>query len=181
MKPEDQNVLLAVGGGIAAYKSADLCSKLVQRGYSVQAIMTASATEFLGAATLTALTGRPVAQAVFDDRFPLGAHIELPAWSSVLIVAPTTANLLAKFACGIADDLLSTLYLHYTGRVLLAPAMSHAMWNHAAVQRNLALVTNDGCQVVGPDQGWLSCRKKGDGRMSSPESILERMEELIAK
>ncbi|MEM9364587.1 MAG: flavoprotein [Planctomycetota bacterium] len=181
MEPKDQNVLLAVGGGIAAYKSADLCSKLVQRGHSVQVIMTAAASEFLGPATLAALTGRPVARAIFDERFPLGAHIELPAWSDLLVIAPTTADLLAKFANGLADDLLSTLYLHHTGQVLLAPAMSHAMWSHPAVQRNLATVTTDGCHVVGPEHGWLSCRKKGEGRMSDPESILNRMEELIAK
>ena len=167
-------VLLAVGGGIAAYKSAMLCSRLVQDGHDVRTAMTRSATKFLGPPTLAALSGKPVATSVFDTMGqPLGPHIELTQEIDLMIVAPTTANLLAKFACGIADDLVSTIYLQAQCPVLLAPAMSAAMWEKPSVQRNVSQLKEDGCHFVGPDAGWLSCRELGAGRMSEPDAILE--------
>ncbi|QEG00675.1 Phosphopantothenoylcysteine decarboxylase [Stieleria maiorica] len=174
-------ILLAVGGGIAAYKAAMLCSRLAQRGYQVQTVMTRSATEFLGPATLAALSGRGVGLDGFDNKHPLGSHIELARDVDLMIVAPATANLIAKFAHGVADDLVSTLYLQNTAPVLVAPAMSDPMWNKPAVGRNVDQLAADGCHLIGPDSGWLSCRVKGMGRMSDPEAILDRATEILAR
>lgn len=180
MSEPGRAVLLAVGGGIAAYKSAFLCSRLVQCGYDVRVVMTRAAGEFVGASALAALSGKPVGQEVFDGgRYPLGAHIELAADVDLMVVAPTTANMLAKFATGIADDLVSTLYLQVDGPVLLAPAMSAAMWSKPSVQRNVVQLRDDGCHFVGPESGWLSCRVSGEGRMSEPDEILAAAEELL--
>ncbi|MEO1527470.1 MAG: flavoprotein [Planctomycetota bacterium] len=175
-----RRILLAVGGGIAAYKAATVCSRLAQAGHSVQPVMTASATQFLGAATLAALSGRSVPSGTFDPGHPLGSHIELADEIDLMIVAPATANLLAKFASGMADDLVSTLYLQNVAPVLLAPAMSDPMWTKAAVQRNVAQLREDGCEFVGPESGWLSCRVMGMGRMSEPETILAAATKLLS-
>ncbi|MCG8650443.1 MAG: phosphopantothenoylcysteine decarboxylase [Pirellulales bacterium] len=180
MSQQGPEVLLAIGGGISAYKSAILCSRLVQDGFSVRAAMTEAATRFVGPATLAALSGRPVATTVFEAAFPMGAHIELAQDLDLMIVAPATANLMAKFAGGIADDLVSTVYLQIECPVLLAPAMSASMWNKAAVQRNVDQLRADGCHWVGPDSGWLSCRQRGQGRMSDPEQIIKAVHSLIA-
>jgi phosphopantothenoylcysteine decarboxylase/phosphopantothenate--cysteine ligase len=180
MSETGRAVLLAVGGGIAAYKSASLCSRLVQCGYRVRVTMTRSATEFVGAAALAALSGRPVAQDVFDSQsYPLGAHIELAEAIDLMVVAPATANLMAKFASGLADDVVSNLYLQCVAPVLIAPAMSSAMWSKPSVQRNVAQLREDGCHFVGPETGWLSCRVSGEGRMSEPDEILAAAEELL--
>ncbi len=177
---DGRSVLLAVGGGIAAYKSAFLCSRLVQCGYEVRVAMTHSAGEFIGAATLSALSGKPVAKEVFKtDRHPLGPHIELAEDVDLMVVAPATANLMAKFACGVADDLVTNLFLQVASPVLIAPAMSNAMWEKPSVQRNVAQLRDDGCHFVGPETGWLSCRVSGEGRMSEPEEILAAAEELL--
>lgn len=170
-------VLLAVGGGIAAYKSAALCSRLVQDGYQVRAVMTASSQQFIGAATLAALTGRPVATDTFSaDTHPLGTHIELTRDADLMLVAPATANLMAKFAHGIADDVVSTLYLQASCPVWIAPAMSDQMWNKPSVQRNVDQLKIDGCHFIGPDKGWLSCRVQGDGRMADPDAIFQEVQ-----
>ncbi|MCA9141039.1 MAG: phosphopantothenoylcysteine decarboxylase [Planctomycetales bacterium] len=174
-----KRVLLVVGGGIAAYKAAVICSRLAQAGHHVQTVMTRSATEFLGPATLAALSGRPVGLDGFDSRYPLGAHIEMALDVDVMIVAPATANLIAKFAHGIADDLASTIYLQNTAPVLVAPAMSDPMWNKPSLARNVAQLVDDGCEIIGPDSGWLSCRVKGMGRMVDPETILGRVAEIL--
>jgi phosphopantothenoylcysteine decarboxylase/phosphopantothenate--cysteine ligase len=180
MSKQGRAILLAVGGGIAAYKSAILCSRLAQAGHDVRTAMTKSAAQFIGAATLSALSGRSVASGMFDASYPLGAHIEVARELDLMIVAPTTANLLAKFANGTADDLVSTLYLQVECPVLLAPAMSATMWSKPAVKRNLDVLRDDGCQIVGPETGWLSCRVSGDGRMSEPETILQAADVLLA-
>ena len=179
MSNQGRAILLAVGGGIAAYKSAMLCSRLVQAGHDVRTAMTKSAEQFIGAATLAALSGRAVGQDMFAAGLPLGAHIELARDLDLLIVAPTTANLLAKFAHGVSDDLVSTLYLQVECPVLLAPAMSSAMWSKPAVQRNIAQLRDDGCHVVGPETGWLSCRVSGAGRMSEADEILAAAANLL--
>ena len=167
-------VLLAIGGGIAAYKSAALCSQLVQSGIDVRVAMSGSATRFIGPATLSALSGKPVATETIDpNAYPLGAHIELPRDVDLMIIAPATANVMAKFAHGIADDLLSTLYLQNESPVLVAPAMSHAMWTKPAVQRNVIRLREDGVNFIGPAEGWLSCRESGQGRMSEPDEIFQ--------
>lgn len=169
---DGREVLVGVSGGIASYKSAMLVSRLIQDGAGVTVVMTESATRFVGAATFEALTGRGVVTGLFGDpRFPLGAHVQLAQRSDLLVVAPATANFLAKAATGLADDALSTLYLAFTGPCLCAPAMNSAMWEKAAVQRNLASLIDDGLQVVGPGDGWLSCRSQGAGRMAEAEEI----------
>jgi phosphopantothenoylcysteine decarboxylase/phosphopantothenate--cysteine ligase len=175
-----QNVILAIGGGIAAYKSAALCSKLAQAGYQVRVAMTSAATEFIGAATLSALSGRPVATGSFDSgKWPLGPHIELAENADLMIVAPATANLIGQFANGLASDLVATLYLQVECPVLIAPAMSSSMWCKQSVQRNMETLRNDGCNIIGPDAGWLSCRKTGSGRMSEPEAILQAAQKIL--
>lgn len=168
-----QRILLAIGGGIAAYKSADLCSKLAQANYDVRVVMTRSAVQFVGETTLAALSGKPVATGSFDPAFALGAHIELVQDLDAMVIAPATADLLAKLAHGIADDLVTTAYLQNTSPVIIAPAMSDAMWRKPSVQRNLTTVIEDGVEVVGPETGWLSCRVQGTGRMSDPTKLLE--------
>lgn len=175
-----KSVLLGVAGGIAAYKAADLCSKLAQSGYQVQVVMTRGALEFIGEATLAALSGRPVATQSFDARYPLGPHIELARGVDVFVVAPATAATLARLAHGVADDLLSTLYLQNTAPVVLAPAMSDPMWSQPSVQRNIEILRGDGCHVVGPEKGWLSCRVQGTGRMSEPAKIIAEINALIS-
>ncbi len=179
MNSRRKKILLAIGGGIAAYKSAVLCSRLAQAGFDVRVAMTRSATTFIGPPTLAALSGNAVAIEMFDDRYPLGPHIELADGIEVMIVAPATANLIAKFAHGLADDLISTLYLQVACPVLIAPAMSAPMWSKPSVQRNVQRLAEDGCHFVGPESGWLSCRVIGEGRMSEPESILTAAQSLI--
>ena len=168
-----QEIVVGVTGGIAAYKTAALVSDLVQSDFGVSVVMTRAARKFVGPATFRALTGRGVYTDVFDRRFPLGAHIELARQSQLMCIAPASADFLAKAAHGVADDLLSTLLLSFTGPVLVAPAMNVEMWESPAVQRNLAQLTKDGVHLVGPQEGWLSCRDKGMGRMSEPTSIKE--------
>ena len=176
---QGRELIVGVTGGIAAYKTAALVSQLVQAGAGVTVVMTAAAKEFVGPATFAALTGRPVATEVFSDNSPLGAHITLAAKTNLLCVAPATANFLAKAAHGMADDLLSTLYLSFTGPVLLAPAMNCEMWAKPAVQRNVAQLRSDGVQFVDPEEGWLSCRTRGVGRMAAPERIYAAIQQLL--
>ena len=176
-----REIVLGVSGGVAAYKSAALASLLVQGGAGVTAVLTRAARRFVGAATFAALTGRPVASRTFDPALhPLGGHIELAARADLLVVAPATADFLAKAAHGSADDLLSTLLLCAECPVLVAPAMNSAMWGKAAVQRNVRQVEADGMTVVPPGTGWLSCRQQGTGRMAEPSEILAAIEEALA-
>jgi phosphopantothenoylcysteine decarboxylase/phosphopantothenate--cysteine ligase len=175
---QGREILIGVTGGIAAYKTAALVSQLVQAGAGVSAILTRAAEEFIGQATFAALTGRPVYMKIFSPAEPLGAHITL-ANADVLCVAPATANFLAKAAGGLADDLLSTLYLSFTGPVILAPAMNCEMWAKPAVQRNVAQLRGDGVIFVDPEEGWLSCRTRGVGRMAAPEKIYAAIEEAL--
>ena len=173
---------MGVAGGVAAYKTAALVSRLAQAGAGVSVVMTASAREFIGPSTLAALSGRPIADQMFaSGEHPLGAHIDLARRGELLCIAPATANLLAKAATGLADDLLSTLLLAFTGPVLLAPAMNSEMWEKPAVERNVKQLADDGFHFVGPEQGWLSCRQQGAGRMAEPEAIYEAIAGLLAK
>jgi phosphopantothenoylcysteine decarboxylase len=175
-----RELIIGVSGGIAAYKTAALVSRLVQAGAGVSVVLTPTAREFIGAATFAALTGRPVLEHAFDDQaHPLGAHIDLAEQAELMCIAPATANVLAKAATGLADDLLSTLLLSFTGPVLMAPAMNCEMWEKVPVQRNVAQLRADGVHFVGPDEGWLSCRKRGVGRMSQPDAIYAAIAELL--
>jgi phosphopantothenoylcysteine decarboxylase len=177
---KDAEIIVGVAGGVAAYKAADLVSKLVQKGFGVRVVMTRAAEEFIGAATFAALSGRPVSKDAFDSNaFPLGAHIELARKSDLLVVAPATANFIARAAHGLADDLLSTLYLSFTGPVIVAPAMNCEMWEKPVVQRNVNQLRTDGVQIAGPGEGWLSCRQKGAGRMIEPAELLVLIEDVL--
>lgn len=176
-----REIVIGITGGIAAYKTAMLVSQLVQAGHQVRVAMTASAEHFVAPATFAALTGRPVASRVFDDaQHPLGAHIELAEAADLLCVAPATANFLAKAAQGLADDLLSTLYLAFAGPVLVAPAMNNVMWEKPAVQRNIAQLRADGVVLIEPEEGWLSCRKAGKGRMAGPDVLFAAVQHRLS-
>ena len=175
----NQRVVVGISGGIAAYKSAALVSRLVQRGFDVSVVLTDSAQQFVGPATFAALCNRAPITNAFDPRFPLGPHIELAADCKLFIVAPATAHVIASCAFGLADCLLSTLYLNMECPVVFAPAMSTSMWEKPAVIRNVDQLKSDGVHVIGPDTGWLSCRRVGAGRMSEPESILAACEQFL--
>ena len=175
-------VLIGVTGGVAAYKTAALVSQLVQADIGVTVVMTEAAQEFVGRATFAALSGRPVAVSSFDSAsFPLGAHIALAERADLYCIAPATADFLAKAANGVADSLVSTLYLTVTSSVLVAPAMNCEMWEKASVQRNVAQLVEDGVHLVGPDEGWLSCRRKGFGRMAAPEAIADAIHSQLGR
>ncbi len=175
-------IIVGVSGGIAAYKTAVLVSQLVQNDIGVSVVMTRAAQKFVGPATFQALTGRPVATRTFQrDSHPLGPHIELARQAELLCIAPATAHLLGQAACGLADDLLSTLLLSFTGPVVLAPAMNRQMWSKPSVQRNVATLRDDGYHFVGPEEGWQSCRDQGVGRMSEPEEIAAVVQDLLGR
>lgn len=175
-----REIVVGVTGGIAAFKSAALVSQLVQAGAGVTVVMTAGAEKFVGPATFAALTRRPVAREIFDERqYPLGAHIELATRGELLCVAPATADFLGKVANGLADDLLSTLYLSFAGPVLVAPAMNAEMWAKPSVQRNVRQLLEDGVRFVSPEDGWLSCRVRGVGRMAAPETIASEIAQVL--
>lgn len=176
----DCEVLLGVCGGVAAYKSADLCSRLVQRGARVSVILTDSASQFIGRSTFEALTGRPV----HDDQFTprehyQGEHIGLGRRARLAIIAPATARTIARIALGLSDDLLSTTLLVCRCPILVAPAMNANMWDAPAVQRNIAQLRADGVHLVGPGEGWLSCGQIGAGRMAEPLEILDSIPRLL--
>jgi len=178
---QDREILLGVSGGVAAYKAAELCSRLVQRGAKVTVIMTESAHRFIGATTFEALTGRPVYSDAFHAKEHFqGEHIGLARRASLVIIAPATAQTIARLVHGMADDLLSTTVLVTTAPVLVAPAMNCEMWAKPSVQRNVAQLTADGFQLVGPESGWLSCGQIGAGRMAEPAQILNRVEEILS-
>jgi phosphopantothenoylcysteine decarboxylase len=174
---KDRELLIGVTGGIAAYKTAALVSQLVQAGARVSVIMTRSARKLVGPRTFEALTGRPVGTAVFG---PGGhPHIELARKAEVFCIAPATANILAKAAWGLADDLLSTVILAFDGPVIMAPAMNCEMWKKRAVQRNAAQLRADGMVLIDPEEGYLSCGEVGAGRMASPERIFKVIAEQL--
>jgi phosphopantothenoylcysteine decarboxylase/phosphopantothenate--cysteine ligase len=168
-------ILLGVGGGIAAYKAAELARLLMQSGHQVQVVMTAAAEQFVRPLTFAALTGRKV----LTDLFVIEAaieHISVAQEHEVLVVAPATADLMAKLAHGLADDFLSTVYLAFTGTVILAPAMNVNMWQHAATQANLETLRRRGHRIIEPGSGYLACGMTGPGRLAEPEEIAAAVE-----
>jgi len=172
-----RELLIGVTGGIAAYKTAALVSRLVQAGAGVSVVMTRSATELVGPKTFEALTGRPVGVEVFG--LTSHPHIELAERAELLCVAPATANFLAKAAWGLADDLLSTTLLAFAGPVVMAPAMNSRMWEKPSVQRNVAQLRQDGVRLVDPEEGYLSCGAYGSGRMASPETLFDVIRSIL--
>lgn len=174
--------MLGVCGSIAAYKGADLCSKLVQAGHDVTVVMTRAATKLVGPITFAALTGRNVATEPWDREGDVHVeHIHLADRAEVFVVAPATANFLGKAANGIADDMLTSTLLAVTCPVLIAPAMNVRMWRHPAVARNLATVKDLGYEVIEPGAGFLACGDVGPGRLAEPADILARVDAALVR
>jgi phosphopantothenoylcysteine decarboxylase/phosphopantothenate--cysteine ligase len=181
------NVALGVGGGVAAYKAAELARALMEHGFTVQAILTGAAEEFIRPLTFAALTGRKVLTNLFaTEKFGESSdessedtlasaieHIRVAEENQILVIAPATADLLAKLAHGFAGDFLTTMYLAFTGPVVLAPAMNTNMWNHPATRENLRILRERGHIVVEPGDGILACGMVGPGRLAEPEAIAE--------
>ncbi|MDD3587354.1 MAG: flavoprotein [Thermoguttaceae bacterium] len=180
MELEGREILIGVTGGIAAYKSAMLVSRLVSSGAGVSVIMTEAARQLIGPRTFEALTHRPVGISMWESATS-HPHIDLARAADILCIAPATANIIAKAACGIADDLLSTVYLAFEGPVLMAPAMNSVMWSKPVVQRNCRLLAEDGVHFVGPESGRLSCGESGKGRMAEPEEILVAIGNMLSR
>lgn len=171
-----QRVLLGISAGIAAYKSALLARLLKQAGCEVRVVMTQGAQAFITPLTLQALTGETVRTSLLDPEAEAGmGHIELARWADTILIAPATADLMARLAVGMADDLLTTLCLASDAEKVMAPAMNQAMWAHPATQRNATRLAEDGWRLLGPDSGDQACGDVGPGRMLEPEAILEAL------
>ncbi len=177
-------IVLGVTGGIAAYKAAELVRLLTDRGHQVQVVMTKAAQRFVGALTFASLTGRKVITDLFeDDSSPTGEsaieHISVAQQADLLLVAPATADILAKFAHGIADDFLTTMHLAYDGPVVVAPAMNSNMWAHPASQENVARLAARGVVIIDPDPGELACGMVGPGRLAEPVHIADAVDRVL--
>ena len=174
------HIVVGVTGGIAAYKTAMVVSRLVQRGAEVRVVMTESATRFVAPLTFQTLSGNAVHQSMWErsESFD-SAHIGLADWAEACLIAPATANIIAKMAHGLADDLLSTTVLALEVPLLLAPAMNDRMWHKAAVQENVSRLSRWGYHFVGPAEGRLACGTAGPGRMAEPEEIVAALESLL--
>jgi phosphopantothenoylcysteine decarboxylase/phosphopantothenate--cysteine ligase len=177
----NRNVLLGVSGGIAAYKSAELVRQLQERGAVVRVIMTRGAQEFITPLTLQALSGHPVHTELLDERAELGmGHIELGRWADLLLMAPATADLIARLAAGRADDLLTTVALATAAQKMLAPAMNQQMWKDPATEANIQTLRSRGVQIVGPTAGQQACGDIGLGRMEDPAAIAQAAANLFS-
>lgn len=174
-----QKILLGITGGIAAYKSAVLCRELKRLGAEVRVIMTAAAVHFITPLTLQALSGHPVNSDLFQAETDHGmGHIELARWADLIIIAPASANTIARLAHGQADDLLTTTVLASDAPLYLAPAMNSLMWRHLATQANIELLTSRGVKILGPAEGDQACGEQGMGRMLEAKQIAEHMQQL---
>ena len=171
-------IILGVGGGIAAYKAAELARLLMQGGHEVQVSMTEAGQEFIRPLTFAALTGRKVLTDLFAIESAI-EHISVAQEHELLVVAPATADLLGRFANGLASDFLTTLYLAFTGKVVIAPAMNVNMWQHPATQANVETLRRRGHRIVEPGAGYLACGMTGPGRMAEPEAIAEAIAQEI--
>ena len=169
----DRRILLCVCGGIAAYKAAELVRRLRDAGAQVQVAMTENALRFVGAQTFQAVSGLPVRSSLWDAAAEAAmGHIELARWADQVVVAPATANTIAKLAHGLADDLVSTLCLATAAPIAIAPAMNHRMWLNPATQANVAALRIRGVEVIGPEDGPLAEGESGPGRLSEPDAIV---------
>lgn len=168
-----QNIILGVSGGIAAYKTPELVRRLRDRGAQVQVVMTRSAREFVTETTLQAVSGMPVRTNLWDPAAEAAmGHIELARWADLVLIAPATAEIMARMAAGAAPDLLTTLCLATEAPVVIAPAMNHVMWSHPAVQENRQKLVEHGVRILGPDVGDQACGESGPGRMMQPDQIV---------
>lgn len=179
---QGQKVLLGISGGIAAFKSLDICRLLMKKGVQVQVVMTENASRFVSPLTFRTITGHPVLSKLFDEQEKLPVpHVSLARSINAAVIAPATANLLGKLAGGIADNLLSTLLLALKCPVLIAPAMNGAMFRHPSVQENIAKLKNWGYHFISPGVGQLACGETDQGRMAEPEDIVSELEKLLAR
>jgi len=177
-----REIVLGVTGGIAAYKSADLVSRLRHKGANVSVIMTKNATEFIAPLTFRTLSARPVAVDTFQSpEYWNVEHVALAQRAEIFLIAPATANILAKMAHGIADDMLSTTVLATKAPILVAPAMNTGMWTAEATRENVGILSRRGVHFVGPDSGMLACGDTGSGRMSEPADIVAEVERILGK
>ena len=179
MNLKGKTIVLGITGGIAAYKSCNIVRLLQKRGARVKVVMSEHATEFVGPLTFRALTNEPVAVGLFDDPSDPIHHISLAQEPDLVVVAPATANIIAKMANGIADDLISTTLLATPRPIVIAPAMNNGMWKAPATQANMATLRDRGVHVVGPGSGYLACGDVDTGRMSEPEDIVEAICEVL--
>ncbi|MFT5235647.1 MAG: phosphopantothenoylcysteine decarboxylase/phosphopantothenate--cysteine ligase [Shewanella sp.] len=177
----NQNILLAIGGGIAAYKSADLIRRLKERGFDVRVVMSQSAKEFITPLTLQALSGNPVASDLLDTAAEAAmGHIELARWADLVVVAPATANLIARINAGMADELITTTCLATEAPVVICPAMNQQMYRNQATQDNLANLAKRAFTIWGPASGSQACGEVGPGRMQEPLEIAQQVERFFA-
>ena len=174
----EKKIVLCVTGGIAAYKACDLTSRLKKRGAEVRVVLTAHACAFVPPLTFETLSGNPAYTDAFERKFEI-EHVALAKWADAVVVAPATANILAKMAAGIADELVSTTLLAATAPVLVAPAMNAAMWRNPATQANVNALAARGIRFVGPESGFLACGDADVGRMSEPEAIVSALDQLL--
>jgi len=177
---QHRRIVLGVSGGIAAYKAPDLVRRLRERGAEVQVVMTAGAQRFVTPTTFQAVAGREVRAELWDPAAEAAmGHIELARWADLILLAPATADLIARLSAGRADDLLTTLVLATEAKVALAPAMNRLMWSHPATQANIAILRHRGVEVLGPGRGEQACGETGDGRMLEPLEIVAGVERLL--
>jgi phosphopantothenoylcysteine decarboxylase/phosphopantothenate--cysteine ligase len=175
-----RKLLLCVCGGIAAYKAAELVRRLREAGAEVRVAMTADAHHFVGAATFQALSGHPVRDSLWDAAAEAAmGHIELARWPDRIVIAPATANTLARLAHGLADDLVSTLCLATEAPILAAPAMNRVMWSHPATQANIETLRSRRVRILGPASGGQACGETGEGRMVEPDDIVAAVAETF--
>ncbi|HEY5792836.1 MAG TPA: flavoprotein [Chthoniobacterales bacterium] len=175
-----KTIVLGVCGSIAAYKAADLTSKLAKAGHRVFVVMTEHAQEFVGEITFKTLSKNPVTQNLFDEKQSWHpGHIQLADEADLVLIAPATANVLAKLANGIADDALTSIVLATRAPLLLAPAMNGKMWEHPATRRNVSKLISYGARFIGPEEGLLACGYEGLGRLWDVDGILAEVEKLI--
>lgn len=179
MSLNERNIILGVTGGIAAYKSADLCRQLIKVGANVRAVMTSGACEFVTPLTFQALSGNPVSTKLLDEQAEAGmGHIELAKWADMVLIAPASANTIARMSAGAADDLLMTLVLATEAELVIAPAMNKVMWSNPVTQRNIQAITTlygQRLRVIGPAAGEQACGDVGLGRMAEPVDIVETL------
>ncbi len=182
MAMTQKRILLIVSGGIAAYKSLELVRLLKRQGIAVRAIMTKSAAEFVTPLSLSVMTEDHVYSDLFDlkDEHEIG-HIQLSRQADLVVICPATANILAKMAAGIADDLATTVLLATDKPVLAVPAMNVRMWNHKATQRNLAQLAEDGIHIMQPDEGAMACGEFGPGRLPEPPDVAARICKMLGQ
>jgi phosphopantothenoylcysteine decarboxylase/phosphopantothenate--cysteine ligase len=181
MNLSGKNIIVAVSGGIAAYKAADLCSKLSRHGASVRVAFSANASQFISPLTFEALTGHPVYSRLFQDPHSHEMeHITWSRWADLLVIAPASANSISKMAAGAADDAVSTLFICFEKPILIAPSMNTRMWNNPATRQNVSTLTSRGILVMRPGEGDLACGESGAGRMPEPDQIIEALTQIAS-